>query len=450
MINSIIKHVSSGTFITAKKSQVILQAHLGTCVGIALHDKKAGVGGLFHILLPHPSTESWPESPEKYASTGLPIFLQALYDLGAEPENLEAAIAGGALVGPLRDHDINLDIGGRSTETALAIIEKNKIKISKSETGGFFTCSLELDMNDGIARIKPVWEKKKEAEFIYSSPSSKDIGQTIESLKPIPQAALKILRIFQNESYTIEEISRELHKDQVLAARTLQLCNSAMFKGKIRIHTIKDALLILGEQILIKSIITSAVKAYFNQAGSGGYSLCKGGMFFHSVGCAIIAEKIASMTRKADPKLAYTAGLLHDIGKVVLDQYISQVCPMFFRGLNCRSQTCLEIEKKILGMTHCDAGKILAQKWDFSDPLIEVITHHHHPENALKHKELACIIFIADLLISKFNAGLELEKIQADNLSSILSFINLTIPDIPSIIDAIPLHIFNLQQESDF
>ena len=348
MINSTIKHVSAGTFITAKTSQVLLQAHLGTCVGIALHDKKAGVGGLFHILLPQPPTESWPEAPEKYASTGLPLFLQDLYNLGASPENLKATIAGGALVGPLHNQDINLDIGGRSTETALAILKKNKITITKSETGGFFTCTLELEMNEGITRIKPVWEKQKKAKFIYSSPSSHDIDKTIEKLKPIPQAALKILRIFQNDYYTIEEISRELHKDQVLAARTLQLCNSAMFKGKIRINSIKDALIILGEQILIQSVITSAVKAYFSQADSRGYSLCKGGMFFHSVGCAVTAEKIASMTGKADPKLAYTSGLLHDIGKVVLDQYISRVCPMFFRGLNSLSPTGLEIEKKYL------------------------------------------------------------------------------------------------------
>ena len=92
----------------------------------------------------------------------------------------------------------------------------------------------------------------------------------------------------------------------------------------------------------------------------------------------------------------------------------------------------------------------MARKWDFSDPLTEVITHHHCPELARDNTELACVIFTADLLISKFNAGLELEKIKTDNLPSILSRINLTMSDIPSIVDAIPLHIFNLQQESDF
>lgn len=449
MANPIIQHVPSGSFIVEKKKHIILEAHLGTCVGISIYDKKAEVGGVFHILLPEPPGEFYPEYPEKYASTGLPLFLQALYDKGATPKNLMATIAGGALVEPLSQQDLKLDIGGRSTEKALQILEKNKIRILHSETGGFLSCTLDLDMREGTSRIKPVWNKKKDAAFNYSSPSSEEINHTIDALKPIPQAALKILRIFQNETYTIEEISKELHKDQVLAARTLQLCNSAMFKGKIKINTLKDALLILGEQILIKSVITSAVKAYFSQIDAGGYSLCKGGMFFHSVGCAIAAEKIADITGKADPKLAYTAGLLHDIGKVVLDQYISKVCPVFFRGFNDRSRTCLEIENKILGMSHCDAGTILARQWDFSDPLVDVITYHHFPEQATDHIELACIVFTADLLISRFNTGMELEKMKAVELASILNRIGLTSSDIPTIIDSIPLHVFNLQYELD-
>ena len=73
-------HVASGSFYVSRNTPLILQAFLGTCVGVALYDEEAGVGGLVHLLLPEPVSETITYQPEKYASTGLPIFLRALYD----------------------------------------------------------------------------------------------------------------------------------------------------------------------------------------------------------------------------------------------------------------------------------------------------------------------------------------------------------------------------------
>jgi len=333
-LNITTEHIPSGSFKISSRENILFHAYLGTCVGIALYDKKINAGGVIHILLPEPSTKNRPAYPEKYASTGLPILLKALYELGASPETLTATIAGGALVGPLSHQDINLDIGGRSAEIASKILTKEGISIEKSETGGFFTCTLELNLANGETTIRPAWEKGKKENHDHTIPSRKEILGTIDSLTPIPQTALKIMRIVQEAEHSIDQISDELHRDQVLAARTLQMCNSVMFSGKIKIETLKDALLILGENTLINSIVTAAIQNYFAQAETRGYSLCKGGMFFHSLGCAVTAEIIARITGKADPQTAYAAGLLHDIGKVVLDQYIARLCPLFFRGLH--------------------------------------------------------------------------------------------------------------------
>ncbi len=437
------EHVPSGNFRAKKTTQIILQAFLGTCVGVALYDTIAQVGGIIHILLPEPPSTMVPEYPEKYASTGLPLFLDKLKKMGADVKNLKATVAGGALVGPVTYQDINLDIGGRSTEIVISILEKEKIEILETETGGFFTCTLELNMKTGTSAIKPAWHGKDCTDLNYSIPSKDEITEIIKKLQPIPQTALKILRMVQSEEYEIKAIADELSVDQVLSARTLRLCNSAMFSGRIEIETLNDAVILLGESILVQSIITAAVKSYYNQTGQTGYSLCKGGLFFHALGCAMTAEKIADTTKQVSPHKAYAAGLLHDIGKVVLDQYIAGVYPMFFRGINRDGSHSIDMEKQFFGATHCDTGAFLARKWNFPNSLIEVILFHHNPDKSMKHKKMVSIVYLADLLMSIFNTRLELENINAEHITTALNTIGLTMDELPGIIDSIPLKAFD-------
>jgi len=432
------EHIAAGQFKAMKQSNHILQAYLGTCLGVILYDKVKQIGGMIHILLPEPPGRYETSMPEKYASTGIPMLLKALTDMGCTPENLKAGIAGGALVGPISHQDMGLDIGGRSTDIAQTLLKDQGIEIIKSETGGFFTCTLELNMKTGEMEIKPAWEQTLAASSPFGLPTDVDIIQTIETLKPIPQTALKILRMFQEDRHGATDITRELSKDQVLSAQTLKLCNSALFSGSIKIDTLKDAVLLLGKDMLIKTVITAAVNAYYDQAGSG-YSLCKGGLFFHAVGVAQLAEHLAETTEKTDGKLAYTAGLLHDIGKVVLDQYVADSAPLLFRDLGENKESFLRSEKKILGITHCRAGAILAEKWQFSTSLAQVVRFHHHPETAEEYRDLVSIVYLADLLMEKFFTGLDLDKMQTRSMASVLKQLGLTGASLPELIDTLPL-----------
>jgi chemotaxis receptor (MCP) glutamine deamidase CheD len=121
-------HVPAGTFHVGAKEPLMLQAYLGTCVGLALHCQATGVGGLIHLLLPEPVFSHACPQPEKYASTGIPLFIQSILDAGAHRETLSACLAGGALVGPLNHQDLDLDIGGRTAETAATILTEQQIK----------------------------------------------------------------------------------------------------------------------------------------------------------------------------------------------------------------------------------------------------------------------------------------------------------------------------------
>ena len=99
--------VASGTSVISKNKKESLEAYLGSCVGVTLVDRQANVGGLLHLLLAEATGMDMSFQPESYATTGMPNFLKKLIDAGASKERLEACVAGGALIGPVSEHDLS-------------------------------------------------------------------------------------------------------------------------------------------------------------------------------------------------------------------------------------------------------------------------------------------------------------------------------------------------------
>ena len=439
-------HVTAGSYYVDNAKSMILDAYLGTCVAVALYDTEAGIGGLIHLLLPEPISPAETFHPGKYASIGFPIFLKALYDAGASSGKLKACIAGGALVGPLKNYDLELDIGGRTVERVMQFITDEKIQIEKSETGGFFTCCLSVNMQTWNCCIEPTGVDKLKTNINFKIPKAKEISRAIRDLQPIPQVALKILRMINADLYEIDALTEEIRKDQVISARTLQLCNSAMFSSRKKIESLEHAVVMLGQHLLLKFVISASLNNFFSQCGMG-YSLCKGGIYHHAIGTAIIAEKLADLTGKISPYLAYTAGLLHDIGKVVLDQYIYAAFPLFYRQLNEERKNLIEVEKNVLGIDHTEVGSDLAHSWSLPESLVETIRYHHKPENTVQNTELVHIVYLADLLMSRFHTCLELERLNTEALASRLETIGFSIDNFPEIVDFIPVKSFEASPE---
>jgi putative nucleotidyltransferase with HDIG domain len=439
-------HVASGSYYVGGSKPLILGAALGTCVGLAICDPDNGIGGLSHLLLAEPRSGADHLQPEKYATTGLPMFLTALMAAGASKENLNAWIAGGALVGPVENYDIALDIGGHTAERVLDFLSNQKITIKKSETGGFFTCTLNLNMQNWECTIEPAGFDKLGSEDDVYIPAADEINSAMEGLQPIPQVALKILRMINDDNYDMPSLSEEIRKDQVLSARTLKLCNSVYYGSRNKIESLNHALVYLGQKLLVKFVISASINTFFSQMGMG-YSLCKGGIYHHAIGTAVITEKIAAETQIVSPSLAYMAGLLHDIGKVVLDQYIQGAFPLFYRQLHEEDKNFSEAEKTILGFDHCDIGTTLAQQWSFPESVMETIAFHHKPENAINYKELVHHVYLADLLMSRFHTGLEVERLNTDALASRLETLGLSIRQFPEIVEMIPLKVLETSPE---
>lgn len=434
--------VASGNYVIGTRNNGILEAYLGTCVGVTVCDRDAGIGGLCHLLLPEPTGLDKPWKPAAYASTGMPLFLEALYEAGARNNGLEATVAGGALVGPVSRADLDLDIGGRTTEVVLGVLKKEEIPVSVTETGGYFSCRLSLDLQTFQSAIQPIEKQFSGHRESFRKPTSREIRHAINHVRPIPQIALKIARMIHHDRYNMSEVASEIKQDQIISAKVIRLCNSAFIGLKNRIDSIDRAAVILGEKLLLQLVISASLEQFFSDSGEG-YSLCKGGLFQHALRTAMVAEQLARFTGKAPSDIAYTAGLLHDIGKVVLDQYIASVYPFFYRSTQIDEIDLCEAEKQKLGITHPAAGGLLAETWSLPDNLTDAIRHHHYPEQASVDPDLAHLIYLADLLMSRFQVGQELECLNMEMLPSRLHKIGVTPPEFPLLVDLIPPGIFD-------
>ena len=122
----IVHTVASGSYKISRKKPEIMQAFLGSCVGVTLCDREAGIGGLIHLLLPEPPSIDLTWYPEVSAATGMPIFIDELCRQGARKERLQACVAGGALIDPVSQADLTLDIGGRTAEMVQYILQNER------------------------------------------------------------------------------------------------------------------------------------------------------------------------------------------------------------------------------------------------------------------------------------------------------------------------------------
>jgi putative nucleotidyltransferase with HDIG domain len=429
------RSVPSGQFIVRKGSKEILEAYLGSCVGVVLYDRAACVGGLGHFLLPEPVGMDRQWQAECYAATGLPRFLDALVQEGASIERLEACVAGGALVGPLSEHDLELDIGGRTAEVVEAILRKEGVVVGDEETGGFFTCRLSLNLDTWESRISPLGSKLATGLLKRKPLHKEDLEEALNAVRPIPQIALKIIRMIRQQSYDMEDLAEQTRRDQVISAKVIRLCNSARFGMKT--DAIDRALVMVGEKRLLQFILTAALDDFFPESETG-YSLCKGGLYKHALGTAMTAESLANFTGLVSGDIAYTAGLLHDIGKVVLDQHISEVTPFFYRRMQVDGMALIDVEHEAFGVSHDEAGGLLAKRWSLPESLTDAIRYHHQPEQSVLNPELTHHVYLADLLMSRFMAGQEMERLDTTSLGPRLERIGIRADQFPVIVDRMP------------
>jgi putative nucleotidyltransferase with HDIG domain len=221
------------------------------------------------------------------------------------------------------------------------------------------------------------------------------ILRTVENLRPMPTSITRALRAIEDSSATSTEISEIIGLDQALSAAILQSANSVAMGFSTDCSKLSEAVMRLGFKRLKGMILGIAAVGPFNQSLKG-YRFGAGELWNHSIATAVSAEWIARELRYPDPEEAYTAGLLHDMGKLFLDQFVFSDYTRIVDLMLKYKLTLYMAEEQLLGIDHAKVGGIIAEKWNFPVVLVDAIRYHHTPSFARSNQRLPAIVNVAN------------------------------------------------------
>ena len=227
--------------------------------------------------------------------------------------------------------------------------------------------------------------------------SAIDLDQVVrqlEALPSLPAVVMELLTSIDQEDVDISVLAKKVSHDQALTAKTLRLANSSLYGLQVKVTTIQQAITYLGFQTTRNLITAAAVTGCFAESRCPGFD--HQGFWRHSIATAACAKVIARRV-KFNQDYAFTAGLLHGIGRLVL---LTGFPAQYADAMAYRvAHDCyvLEAERAVLGVDHVLAGVALAEHWHFSDTMKMAIGHHHDPD-APGAGLLAAIIHVANAI----------------------------------------------------
>jgi putative nucleotidyltransferase with HDIG domain len=210
--------------------------------------------------------------------------------------------------------------------------------------------------------------------------------------------AQRALLLLNKPEVSIQELVEIVKFDPAITANVLRTSNSAYFGLSREIHSLHQALLLLGTQELLKIIIVSGVTRLFSASAPGYYSE-RLGLWRHSVSCALMMDLLALELSLTEQATGFTAGLLHDIGKVVLSLFVEQQFIEIMDVVRQQGVSFQAAEKIVLGIDHAEIGGEMARMWDFPDRLRLAIAYHHLDKPEAYIDDLILLVYLADLLV---------------------------------------------------
>ncbi|MFZ6742155.1 HDOD domain-containing protein [Undibacterium sp. JH2W] len=218
------------------------------------------------------------------------------------------------------------------------------------------------------------------------------IIDSVQDLPTLPAIVMELLNNIDNEELDMYELAQKVSHDMALTAKTLRYANSPYYATMIKVTTVQQAISLLGLSTVRQIIMTAALTGCFPENNCRGFNHKD---FWRHSNAVAIAARILARRLKFNVDVAFTAGLLHDIGALVLATCYSEAYERVLTQRQEQQSSQYETEKQILGIDHTVVGETLATQWNFSEVMIKAIAGHHHPEKP-GLGFLATIIHVAD------------------------------------------------------
>ncbi len=216
-----------------------------------------------------------------------------------------------------------------------------------------------------------------------SSPGDASRGplSAVDALPPLPAVALRVMQVAQDPKSSASDLAIVISSDPGLSARILKIVNSAAYRRSREITSVQEALVMLGFVQARNVAISGAIAgAYAPDAGNALFRIET--FWRHSIAVAFKASELAGKSRRLDVPSAFTAGILHNMGRLAMFYYDAAGLDQAVAEAIRRDLPLESIEYELLGFDHTDIGGKLAEKWHLPEDIAEAIRHHHGDHGA--------------------------------------------------------------------
>ncbi len=273
----------------------------------------------------------------------------------------------------------------------------------------------------------PIKTREPDKDLPTGDVLKKRIMRTVSDLPPMPQVAQKARQITADEKSSFKDLANVIETDQAIAARVLKLANSSFYGQAGKVTALKQASVVLGMKTL-NELLTLACAGSLLGPQLKGYGLESGDLWLHSLATAGCAKMLAEKKYPALVDDAFSAALIHDCGKLILDKYILERLGEFGTEID-EGKPFLKIERSMLGFDHAQIAAEVCEKWQIPKNIANTILYHHNPA-ASRNNELVNIVHAADgiALMSGIGAGIDGMLYEVD--AKVMDFMGISEDDI--------------------
>jgi putative nucleotidyltransferase with HDIG domain len=216
----------------------------------------------------------------------------------------------------------------------------------------------------------------------------------LRGLPPLPSVVLDLIASLGQEGLNAAQLAAKISRDQALTAKTLRLANSSFYGRGRQVHSVAEAITVLGLRTVRAVVMAAGLAGSFSR--QPGFD--QDAFWRHSFGSALCAQALADELRRDDGDLAFTVGLLHDIGMLALASLFAPAYAEVGQWQRDHDCTGRDAERAVLGIDHAEVGRLIAQQWNFAPAIVDAIRQHHAPGCTGGQVTLTGIAHVADAI----------------------------------------------------
>jgi len=226
------------------------------------------------------------------------------------------------------------------------------------------------------------------------------VAKAIQQVPSLSAVVMEILASFDKLNMEIADLAKKLNQDQGLTARFLRVANSPFYGMSSKVGSVQEAVVVLGFHNVRSLVAAAGIIGQFPETEHQSFD--RTGFWQHGIGAAACAQVLAKSLGQ-NQALAFTAGLLHDIGKLALDTYFQEDFQLALAHRAAEDTTLLDAERITLGVDHAQVGHELARRWKFPAAIQQAIRDHHQPER--EPGTLTDLVHVANVLCHALDIG---------------------------------------------